>query len=245
MKNQSASMPPIEPADRHRLYIQIGPADIGNWGMLIKKILEKHGHTAELIAGATPPMRRDYASWDSYLALDRKGYLTRLMIRLLAFAHALRKADVLIFPAGNTYFSAAADKLKMLFFLELKLYKLAGIKIIPIFLGCDLRHYIPAEKFAKEIGAASWHGCQFCQGRPTCNYRKKKNIAAGFEKYADRIYLHSEGRFFFKKTHQPVRLMFAPETVPWRIPELPPIKIVHAPSVRGKKGTDLKDMVTG
>lgn len=223
---------------KKRLNVYIGPVDVGNWGLLLRNSLRASGHRARLIFGFVPPARRDYAVCDSYLALDRRGSVFGVLLRLYAIVRTLVAANVVIFPAGTTWLTGVGRGCRWLVAAELFLYRLFGVRIVGLFVGCDLRHFQPAEVFARGVGSEKWHGCQFCPQRPGCSYLRKQRLADDFERYSHLIYAHSEGRFFFRRRPIPVTLLFDLTRVQFKVPSYPPIRIVHAPSNKGKKGTE-------
>lgn len=175
----------------------------------------------------------------TYTLFDRSYSKNTDILRISStLVKLLVKYDVFHFNYGNTLIDSMGLGIPL---LDLPLYKLCNKKIIVTYSGCDIRQkYAVMDKWSDSAcaNANCYHG--ICNSGTLDSLRKKK--LAKFDKYADTIFTGSPDLFFLL----PERTIFLPYTlINWdnivskQYIEHTPIKIVHASTDRGCKGTNI------
>ena len=123
-------------------------------------------------------------------------------------------------------------------YVDYALLKKMGNKIISNFCGCDIRDKTTFHLFAEKFGIADT--CEVCQRRTTkCDPRRARRVVRGAEKYADVILSVPDISFILTKPYYYFWVPIETDRYDFHIPENKIPRIMHAPSEKVLKGSDV------
>ncbi len=222
--------------------ILIGTENVAGWIQHYKSGFEKRGHSVTTAVLQTSPFHQftyDYILNDLFFAkqdqrnLKQSQYLQRffrkarnkwLNYRYEKFIRGLIDGHDLLVLLWHPYLTGSA---------ELAYARSKNKKIVSLFVGSDVRYF---KAFQQEFDVSSWvFPADWNHDNPVYHLQLIRNA----EKYSDLIYSVPDQAGLQLKPYYHIQVPVAIEKLVYKIPESKIPKVVHAPSVPFKKGTDI------
>lgn len=232
---------------KHRVFI--GPVNVASYYSGLQKGLRELGVDAELVLftkhrylraaqNSTPPLAVRFVDWcvDCTCLSNATSTFTRTMAklllpfaRLLVFLWSLVYCDVFVFAAAKGFYSL----------YELPLLKLLNKRLIFVFNGSESR---PAYMGGLPSNSLTDKQLRKLQRRS----RRQQLRLQWIERYADVCINHAPHGYFHKRPYIDHCIIGHPIALTGDVPtggtdfggSKTPVRIVHAPSVCGPKGTE-------
>jgi len=231
-------------SQRSKPKIFIGIQETGDYTLRLAQGFRELGFevTHLILKGQGQPLAKKRKEQpDKYIAYNNWTILQPKLV--VEFLRNFLSHDIFIFNFGVSFFSTGLSKnmnpfLYMFYskFLDWKILKALGKKIVVTTLGCDVRHYIPMEKWAKKQGI-KFNVCMDCDQKAQCSLKVKKQTVKMIEKYADHIFTDPNFGQLFTRPYSEVMVPINLNSIKYKINKTNNPLILHAPTKPAKKGT--------
>lgn len=202
------------------------PLNIANDGISVVRGLRELGHEAELAAISTSK----YVEPGTIdLSFSRYGSLQRQLKKIRFVQEEMPKYDVVHFHAGRSILDYGEGRFSL---LDLKYAHDNGQVVATTFHGCEVRELQEG-------------GCPWPCDNPVCKQGDKRARLEKFLKYADLLYVTTPDLLPAVPGAQllPQSVSGLEETEVSPAQSLLPVKVVHTPSLRATKGTDVIERI--
>ena len=179
---------------------------------------------------------------DRYLNYHGSWVLLQVQLFFEFFRNFLTH-DLFIFNFGEAFFSMGLnEKMNPVLyrfysqFIDWKILKMLGKKIIVVTHGCDIRHYKLIEQWAIEQGN-KYNCCMNCKDKNQCEPSIKQQRVKMIEKYADYIFSHPNAAQLFTRSYNHISLPINLSNIKFEIHNNQNPLMIHAPTSSEIKGT--------
>jgi len=211
----------------------IGFFDISKSVSVYSSALKELGYETTTVVETTHQVfsdkKYDYVLFDREWLLNNKGLIHDLKCRsrkLKLGTQLIFDNEVFIFTFGSRFFPR---------FLDYRLIKALGKKIVSVFLGCDIRHWSSCEKEFNDLCLKAV--CNDCDGRSSCFLEHKLLVVKAAEKYSDLILSTPDQSQLLTRPYKHFWIPLELRDYDFCISDNPVPKIIHAPTNRSIKGT--------